>query len=79
MTHHEPTEREQSTQAPDMAPASVWRYLESSPGFIDGLRQAEADLTAGKGAAFKDDDEAIMAPLGPIKSRPNFGAGEPLP
>jgi hypothetical protein len=32
---------------------AVWGYLESIPGFNEDLRQAEADLAAGRGVPFE--------------------------
>lgn len=34
--------------------SAVWGYLEEIPGFNEGLREAEADLAAGKGVPFRD-------------------------
>lgn len=33
--------------------AAVWGYLESQPGFTAGLREAEADLAAGRGTRYE--------------------------
>lgn len=33
--------------------AAVWGYLESTPGFNAGLRQAEQDLAAGRGTRYE--------------------------
>jgi len=33
--------------------AAVWNYLESIPGFNEGLRKAEQDLAADRGVEFK--------------------------
>jgi hypothetical protein len=45
-----------SPTAPETKSASsmVWRGLESLPGFSDELRQAEADLNAGRGVRFAE-------------------------
>jgi hypothetical protein len=45
-----------SPTAPETQSASamVWRGLESLPGFSDELRQAEADLKAGRGVRFSE-------------------------
>lgn len=59
MTHRtEPGDAPQrvSPTAPESKSASaiVWRGLESVPGFSDELRQARADLKAGKGTPFSE-------------------------
>lgn len=36
--------------------AAVWAHLEGIPGFNEGLREAEADLEAGRGIPFRDDE-----------------------
>ena len=33
--------------------AAVWGYLEAQPGFTAGLREAEADLEAGRGTRYE--------------------------
>ena len=38
--------------------AAVWNYLESSPGFNEGLRQSEAELEGGGGVWFEDVDDS---------------------
>lgn len=45
-----------SPTAPESKSASsmVWRGLESLPGFSKELRQAEADLKAGRGVRFDE-------------------------
>lgn len=45
-----------SPTAPESKSASsmVWRGLESLPGFSEELRQAEADLKAGRGVRFDE-------------------------
>lgn len=40
---------------------AVWSKLEATPGFNEGLRQAEADLEAGKGIPFTDEGDAAKA------------------
>lgn len=44
-----------SQTAPESASvsAAVWNYLESIPGFNEGLRKAEQDLAADHGVEFK--------------------------
>jgi hypothetical protein len=59
---HRPEHGQDRTRVSPTAPesqslsAAVWGYLESIPGFTDDLREAEADLEAGRGVPFRDDD-----------------------
>jgi hypothetical protein len=39
--------------------AAVWGYLESTPGFNEDLRQAEADLKADRGVRFEVKGRAL--------------------
>jgi hypothetical protein len=54
---HQAGDRRLSPTAPETRSLShaVWGFLESQPGFNEDLRQAEADLAAGRGVPFKDD------------------------